>query len=86
MTWKLMADTVTIVEPMTILKLHRKLVAQKFDGLKNRKNQGRPKISVEMEALIIQFAKENRTWGYDIKIFHLFIKICFTDCMFAQWL
>ena len=29
---ELMADTVTIVKPATILKWHRKLVAQKFDG------------------------------------------------------
>ena len=62
---KLMADTVTIVQPETILKWHRKLVAQKFDGSKNRKSHGRPRISAEIEALIIQFAKENRTWGYD---------------------
>jgi len=62
---KLMADTVTIVKPATILKWHKKLVAQKFDGSKNRKNRGRPKISEEIEALIIQLAKENRSWGYD---------------------
>jgi len=62
---KLMAETVTIVKPATILMWHRKLVAQKFDGSKNRKNRGRPKISAEIEALIIQFAKENRSWGYD---------------------
>ena len=61
----LMADTVSIVKPATILKWHRKLVAQKFDGSKNRKNRGRPKISAEIEALIIKFARENRTWGYD---------------------
>ncbi len=62
---KLMADTVAIVKPATILKWHRKLVAQKFDGSKNREKRGRPKISAEIEALIIWFARENRTWGYD---------------------
>ncbi len=61
----LMADTVTIVKPATILKWHRKLVAQKFDGPKNRKKRGRPKIGAEIEALIIKLASENRTWGYD---------------------
>jgi len=62
---KMMADTVTIVKPATILKWHRNLVAQKFDGSKNRKSHGRPKIDAEIEALIIQLAKENRSWGYD---------------------
>jgi len=73
MTWKKMADTVAIVKPATILKWDRKLIAQKFDGSKNRTNRGRPRVDAEIEALIIQFAKENRTWVYDIKIFHLFI-------------
>ena len=61
----LMSDTVSIVKPATILKWHRKLVAQKFDGSKNRKSHGRPKISAKIETMIIRIAKENRTWGYD---------------------
>jgi hypothetical protein len=39
---KLMADTVTIVKPGTILKWHRRLVAKKFDGSRFRKRLGRP--------------------------------------------
>src|ERR1017187_2723596 len=39
---KLMADTVTIVKPDTILKWHRRLVAKKFDGSRFRKRHGRP--------------------------------------------
>jgi len=38
---KLMADTVTIVKPETILRWHRRLVARKFDGSKSRKKHGR---------------------------------------------
>ena len=33
----------TIVKPETILGWYRRLVAQKFDGSKNRKKRGRPK-------------------------------------------
>ncbi|MFA7173750.1 MAG: helix-turn-helix domain-containing protein [Kiritimatiellia bacterium] len=62
---RLMADNVTIVKPATILKWHRKLVAQKFDGSKNRKPHGRPRVDAEIEALIIKIAKENRSWGYN---------------------
>ena len=62
---RLMADTVTIVKPETILKWHRRLVARKFDGSKNRKNNGRPPITPEIEVLVLTMAKENPSWGYD---------------------
>ena len=61
---KLMADTVTIVKPDTILRWHRKLVAQKFDGTKRRKQHGRPPISAEIEHLVVTVAKDNPRWGY----------------------
>jgi transposase InsO family protein len=62
---KLMADTVTIVKPDTILKWHRRLIARKFDGSKARRNPGRPRTRPEIEALVIRFAQENPAWGYD---------------------
>jgi putative transposase len=62
---KLMADTVTIVKPGTILKWHRTLVAQKFDGSRFRKRHGRPPIEAEIEELVIRLARENPAWGYD---------------------
>jgi len=60
-----LAEVASIVTPDTILAWHRKLVAQKFDGAERRKTFGRPKIAVELEALIIRMAQENRSWGYD---------------------
>ena len=62
---KLMADTVTIVKPETILKWHRRLVAQKFDGSRFRKRHGRPSTKAELEDLVVRLARENPTWGYD---------------------
>jgi len=62
---KLMADTVTIVKPETILKWHRQLVARKFDGSRQRKRQGRPATQPDIEELVIQMASENPAWGYD---------------------
>jgi transposase len=53
------------VTPATILGWHRKLVAQKFDGSRQRKASGRPKIDPELEALVVRLAQENRSWGYD---------------------
>ena len=62
---KLMSDTVTIVRPETILRWHRRLVARKFDGTRNRRKRGRPPISPEIEELVVSVAKENPFWGYD---------------------
>ena len=56
---KLMADTVTIVKPDTILKWHRRLVAKKFDGSKFRKKHGRPPVTPEIEELVLTMAKDN---------------------------
>jgi putative transposase len=39
-------------------------VAQKYDGSKNRKNPGRPRISQEIVDLVIRFKEENPHWGY----------------------
>src|SRR5215468_3752862 len=58
-------DVATIVKPDTILGWHRKLVAQKFDGSKQRKTLGRPRIDADLEALVVRMAQEHRSWGYD---------------------
>ncbi len=58
-------DVASIVKPDTILAWHRKLVAQKFDGSKQGKALGRPRIDPELEALVLRMARENRSWGYD---------------------
>jgi putative transposase len=60
-----LAEVATIVKPDTILGWHRQLVAQKFDGSQQRKAPGRPMIGPEIEALVVQMARENRSWGYD---------------------
>ena len=60
-----LAEVATIVKPATVLAWHRKLVAQKFDGSEQRKSVGRPRVDKELEDLVMQMAKENRSWGYD---------------------
>jgi putative transposase len=62
---KALEEVATIVKPDTILAWHRTLVAQKFDGSKQRKAPGRPAIDREVEALVVRIAQENRSWGYD---------------------
>jgi putative transposase len=60
---KLLADLATIVTPETLLRWHRKLIANKYDG-SARRRPGRPATEKEIEALVVRMAKENRDWGY----------------------
>jgi hypothetical protein len=45
-------EVANIVQPDTILGWHRKLAADKFDGSKERKSQGRPRVDKELEKLL----------------------------------
>jgi transposase InsO family protein len=62
---KALAEVATVARPDTILAWYRKLVARKFDGSKARRGPGRPRVTREVEQLIVRMASENRDWGYD---------------------
>ncbi len=62
---KTLQELTTIVIPDTILRWHRELVAKKWDHSGKRKSVGRPRIRQVIVDLILRFAKENPTWGYD---------------------
>ena len=53
-------EVASIVNPDTILGWHRRLVAKKFDGSKNRHYPGRPRIDADIEELVVRLAKERR--------------------------
>src|SRR5512146_2729239 len=57
-----LADACGGFSPDTLLRWHRNLVARKYDGRKKRTG-GRKRISEELEQLIIQIARTNKTWG-----------------------
>jgi putative transposase len=57
-------EVATIATPDTLLRWYKRLIAQKFDGSKRRRQCGRPRIAEEVEQLIVRMAEENRTWGY----------------------
>jgi len=61
---KALAEVAQIVRPDTILGWYRELIARKFDGSRNRATVGRATTGQRIEALILQFARENRGWGY----------------------
>ncbi len=62
---KALADVANAAKPDTILGWYRRLVARKFDGSKQRRYPGRPRVKRELEELVVRMARENRDWGYD---------------------
>ena len=65
---KTLRDLTTIVTPDTILRWHRQLVAQKWDHSGKRKSVGRPRLRPIVVDLILRFARENPTWGYEVAV------------------
>ena len=49
-----------MAKPDTLLAWYRQLVAHKFDGSGRRGYPGRPRISREVERLVVRMARENR--------------------------
>jgi putative transposase len=62
---KLLHEIGTVFTPDTILRWHRELVARKWDYSDKRGRMGRPSTPHEVVDLILKFARENPTWGYD---------------------
>jgi putative transposase len=63
---KLLLKIATIVTPDTILRWHRRLVAEKWDYSDRRTGKpGRPQVSEEVKQLILRMARENPSWAYD---------------------
>ena len=60
---RVLAEVATIVTPETLLRWHRKLIAEKYDG-SARRSPGRPRTVAGLAALVARMAAENRGWGY----------------------
>jgi len=60
---KALLELDTIVSPDTLMRWHRRLVAQQWDFSK-RRSPGRPGIMREIAQLIVRMAQENPGWGY----------------------
>ena len=61
---KALEEVAQIVRPETILGWHRKLIAMKLNGSHSRSSVGRAPTARAIEDLVLQCARENRTWGY----------------------
>lgn len=53
----------TIVSPDSLMRWHRRLVAQKWDFSK-RRGPGRPGVMRKISELIVRMAQDNPRWGY----------------------
>ena len=62
---KALRELCTIVTPDTLLRWHRRLIAEKWNYSNRRKSGGRPKVSKQIVELVLRLARENLTWGYD---------------------
>ena len=60
---RVLHELATIVTPETLLAWHRKLIARKNDGSKQR-GPGRPRVQDEIQRLVVRMATENRDWVY----------------------
>jgi hypothetical protein len=54
----------TIATPDALIRWYKRLLTQKFDGSKQRRPLGRPRVSEEVEQLVARMAEENPSWGY----------------------
>jgi hypothetical protein len=63
---KALSEIGTLFTPDTILRWHRQLVANKWDYSDRKETKpGRPRTRQVIVDLVVKFAKENPSWGYD---------------------
>jgi hypothetical protein len=62
---KALGEVARTAKPDTILGWYQRLISHKFDGSRHRAYPGRPRVEPAVEALVVRFARENRSWGYD---------------------
>ena len=56
-------EVMLIFKPDTVLRWHRDLVRWKWT-IKRKAKPGKPRISPELETLVVRLARENTRWGY----------------------
>jgi putative transposase len=58
-----LSQSLLLFTPEMVLRWHRDLVRRKWT-FPQRQAVGRPRITADLEALIVRLAKENPRWGY----------------------
>lgn len=60
---KQLRAVIRIVQPETILRWHQKMIRRKWTQA-CQNTGGRPRTHLDIERLVVQFARENDDWGY----------------------
>src|SRR3984893_11193310 len=60
---KALLELETIVSPDTLLRWHRRLIAEKWNFV-HRRGPGRARIMHRISALVVRMAQDNPGWGY----------------------
>ena len=60
---KALLELVSVVSPDTLMRWHRRLIAQKW-RFTHRRGPGRPGIMRQISELIVRMAQDNPSWGY----------------------
>ena len=61
----LWSQVITIAQPETLLKWHRRLVAKQWSFFaRRRKSIGRPPVDAAVEQWVVHMAKDNSGWDY----------------------
>ena len=60
---KRIREVMLIFKPDTVLRWHRDMVRWKWT-FKRKAKPGKPRISPELETLVVRLARENTRWGY----------------------
>jgi putative transposase len=61
--WSGWHDAITVVQPETVIRWHRSAWRRYWTWKSRGRGPGRPPVPREVQALIVQMAQENRTWG-----------------------
>jgi len=61
--WNQLRHTLRLFSPRTVIRWHNELVKRKWT-YNHQSKGGRPRLSQDLQNLIISLAKENPRWGY----------------------
>ncbi len=64
---KALEEAAAAAKPETILGWYRRMIARKFDGSKQRRLPGRPRVDRHIEGPAVRLARENSSFGVDPK-------------------
>jgi hypothetical protein len=60
-----LTESIILFNPETVLDWHRAVVRCKWTFKPHKRTAGRPRTEADIEAVVVQMARDNSRWGYD---------------------